>query len=143
MSDSVLIFAEQQGGKITRPTWEALAAGQRMAEDIKGSATALVLGGQVAALAAELAAADLTEVAGLESPALAEYTPDGYAAALAEVIRTRQPRYVVFSHTYQVRDFTPKLAVALRRWLPGETFERIYFGIVMRRVAGVSRPATR
>jgi NAD(P)-dependent dehydrogenase (short-subunit alcohol dehydrogenase family) len=36
-----------------------------------------------------------------------------------------------------------KLAVALRRWLPGETFERIYFGIVMRRVAGVSRPASR
>jgi len=113
MSDSVLIFAEQQGGKITRPTWEALAAGQRMAEDIKGSATALVLGDQVAALAAELAAADLTEVAGLESPALAEYTPDGHTAALAEVIRTRQPRYVVFSHTYQVRDFTPKLAAAL------------------------------
>ncbi len=27
-----------------------------------------------------------------------------------------------------------RLAVALRRWLPGELFERIYFGIVMRRV---------
>jgi NAD(P)-dependent dehydrogenase (short-subunit alcohol dehydrogenase family) len=27
-----------------------------------------------------------------------------------------------------------KLAVALRRWLPGESFERLYFGIVMRRV---------
>jgi len=36
-----------------------------------------------------------------------------------------------------------KLAVALRRWLPGETFERVYFGIVMRRVTGLGRPAAR
>jgi electron transfer flavoprotein alpha subunit len=113
MSDSVLVFAEQQGGKITRPTWEALAAGQRVAEDIRGSAAAVVLGDQAAPLAGELAAADLAEVVTLESPALAEYTPDGYAAALAQLIRARQPRYVVFSHTYQVRDFAPKLAAAL------------------------------
>lgn len=113
MSDSVLVFAEQQGGKITRPTWEALAAGQRMAEEIKGLATAAVLGSQVASLASELAGADLAEVVALESPALAEYTADGYAAALAELIRTHQPRYVTFSHTYQVRDFVPKLAAAL------------------------------
>jgi electron transfer flavoprotein alpha subunit len=113
MSDSVLIFAEQQGGKITRPTWEALAAGQRVAEDIKGSAAAVVLGDHVGALAGELAVADLAEVVALESRALAEYTPDGYAASLAELICGRQPRYVVFSHTYQVRDFAPKLAAAL------------------------------
>jgi NAD(P)-dependent dehydrogenase (short-subunit alcohol dehydrogenase family) len=36
-----------------------------------------------------------------------------------------------------------KLAVALRRWLPGETFERVYFGIVMRRVTGLPRPTAR
>lgn len=33
-----------------------------------------------------------------------------------------------------------KLAVALRRWLPGELFERIYFGFIMRRV---TRPDNR
>lgn len=113
MSDSVLVFAEQQGGKITRPTWEALAAGQRIAEDTGGSATAVVLGDRAAPLASDLAAVVVAEVVALESPVLAQYTPDGYAAALAEVIHARQPRYVVFSHTYQVRDFVPKLAAAL------------------------------
>jgi electron transfer flavoprotein alpha subunit len=113
MSDNVLIFAEQQSGKITRPAWEALAAGQRVADDTGSSAAAVVLGDKTGSLAAELAAADLAEVVALESPALAEYTADAYAAALAEVIRARQPGYVVFSHTYQVRDFAPKLAAAL------------------------------
>ena len=40
-----------------------------------------------------------------------------------------------------------KLAVALRRWLPGESFERFYFGVVMRRVTQLdqlkSEPAPR
>jgi NAD(P)-dependent dehydrogenase (short-subunit alcohol dehydrogenase family) len=33
-----------------------------------------------------------------------------------------------------------KLAVGLKRWVPGELFERLYFGIIMRRV---TRPAAR
>ena len=113
MSGEILVFAEQQGGRITRPTWEAVAAGQRIAGDTAGSVAAVVLGGQVSALAPELAVADVAEVVAAESPALADYTPDGYALALAEVIRGRRPQYVVFSHTYQVRDFAPKLAAAL------------------------------
>jgi electron transfer flavoprotein alpha subunit len=102
MSDPVLVFAEQQGGKITRPTWEALAAGQRLASDTGCSPAAVVLGDRAASLAAELAVADLAEVVALESPALAEYTPDGYATALAELIRARQPRPYVREHPLAV-----------------------------------------
>jgi electron transfer flavoprotein alpha subunit len=113
MSNEILVFAEQQSGKITRPTWEAVAAGQKIAADTGGSVTLAVLGAGVSALAPELAAVESSGVLAVESPALAEYTPDGYALALAGVIRSRQPQYVVFSHTYQVRDFAPKLAAAL------------------------------
>ncbi len=113
MSAEVLVFAEQQGGKITRPTWEAVAAGQKIAADTGGTVTVVVLGAGSSALAPELAAVESSGVLAVESPALSEYTPDGYALALAAVIRSRQPQYVVFSHTYQVRDFAPKLAAAL------------------------------
>jgi electron transfer flavoprotein alpha subunit len=115
MSDEVLIFAEHQGGKITRPTWEALAAGQSLARDIGLETSSVILGANVSALASELAAADLSEVLAAESEALAEYTPDGYTEALRALVVGRQPRLVVFSHTYQVRDFAPKLAAALDR----------------------------
>jgi len=117
MAAEVLIFAQQLNGKLVRPTWEALAAGQRLAEDLGAQVVAIVLGWDISGLAAELAAMDVQEVLSVDSPLLAEYTADGYTQALREVIQQRKPRLVVFSHTYQARDFAPKLAASLGRGL--------------------------
>jgi NAD(P)-dependent dehydrogenase (short-subunit alcohol dehydrogenase family) len=61
-------------------------------------------------------------------------TPADVAAVVHRALSVERPRlrYMVGRKA--------KLAVALRRWLPGELFERVYFGISMRRV---TRPATR
>ncbi len=115
MPDEILVFAEHQDGKLTRASWEAVAAGQRLAQDLSTGVAAVLVGDQVAGLASELAVAKLSEVSSLSSPLLAEYTADGYTHALRGVIEQRRPRFVVFSHTYQVRDFAPKLAAALGR----------------------------
>jgi electron transfer flavoprotein alpha subunit len=117
MAESVLVFAEHQGGKPSRPTWEAMAAGQQLAQQLGGSVSAVLLGHPVAPLASELAALELQEVLCVDSPVLADYTPDGYAYVLQEVVQQQKPRFVVFSHTYQVRDFAPKLATSLGRAL--------------------------
>ena len=117
MPDEILIFAEHAGGKLTRAAWEAVSAGQQLARDLALPASACIVGHVgaegLAPLPAELASADLREVLALDSPQLAEYTAEGTARALGETIRARQPRFVVFSHTYQVRDFAPKLAASL------------------------------
>src|SRR6476661_4528442 len=42
---------------------------------------------------------------------------NSYKAALRQLIEKTKPRYVVFPHTYQVRDFAPKLATSLGRVL--------------------------
>src|SRR5215831_20647073 len=117
MSEHVLVFAEHHAGKVVRATWQAIAAGQRLAEDTGGSVSAVILGEGVSALAAELAAVELAEVLEVESPLLGNYTPDGYALALRQVIEEKKPGLVLFSHTYQVRDFAPKLAASLDRSL--------------------------
>jgi electron transfer flavoprotein alpha subunit len=117
MSDEILVVAEHQGGKLTRATWEALAGGQRLGEDLGAPVAAILLGHDVSALAVELATVELQEVLHVDSPLLAVYTADGYTYALGELIRVRLPRLVVFSHTYQARDFVPKLAAALDRGL--------------------------
>lgn len=113
MAPGILVYVETQSGKLTRPAWEAVAAAQRLAGDLGSPVAAVVLGSDLAALAQELAAAEVQEAVSVESPLLADYTADGTSAALAEVIAARQPQLVVFSHTYQVRDFAPKLAAAL------------------------------
>ena len=117
MPDEILVFAEHQAGRLFRPTWEALAAGQGLAKELGFSISGVIVGANLSALASELATADLQEVLVAESPLLAEYTADGTTEALREIIRQRQPRLVVFSHTYQVRDFAPKLAASLERGL--------------------------
>jgi len=117
MAESVLVFAEHQAGKLIRATLEAVSAGQRLAQDIGGTVSVVLLGHNVAPLASELAELELQEVLCVDSSLLADYTADGYVRALQEVIQQRNPRFVVFSHTYLVRDFAPKLATSLNRAL--------------------------
>ena len=120
MPNHILVFAEHQGGKVTRPTWEAFAAAQHLAQNLGTSVSAVLAGSSLATLAAELAGVAVQEVLTVDSPHLAEYTADGYALAMRAVIEQQKPRLVVFSHTYQVRDFAPKLAAALGRALASD-----------------------
>ena len=45
------------------------------------------------------------------------YTSDAYVYALKQFISEKQPKLVLFPHTYQVRDFAPRLALGLDRTL--------------------------
>ena len=105
----VLVICEQRDGKLNRASWEAVAAAQQMG----GPVTAVVLGAGIDAAAAEIAAADLADVLVMESPALGEYTSDGWVAALAALVDQEQPSHVLCAHTYQARDFVPALAARL------------------------------
>jgi electron transfer flavoprotein alpha subunit len=109
----ILVVAEQRDGRLNRATWEAVAAAQKAG----GPVTIAVLGSDVDGVAAELAAADVAGVLVVASPALAEYTADGYVAALASLIEREKPALVFFPHTYQARDFAPALAARLDRVL--------------------------
>ena len=113
MSQDVLVFVEHQNGKVSRPAWEALAAGQNLARDLAGHVLAVIVGHEISGLAADVSSAALQEVITADSAQLAVYTSDGTVQALRAVILQKNPAYVVFSHTYEVRDFAPKLAASL------------------------------
>jgi electron transfer flavoprotein alpha subunit len=74
-------------------------------------------GSGIAALAQELAGKAVAKVYALEASALGAYTSDAYVHALKAFIGDKQPKLVLFPHTYQVRDFAPRLALALDRTL--------------------------
>ena len=107
----ILVIAEQRDGKLNRATWETIAAAQQLGGDIM----VLVPGGSVRNAASELAAAKVKEVVSLEHQALEPYTPDGFTAALQDAIGQLSPAFVLLPHTYQTRDFAPKLAARLDR----------------------------
>jgi electron transfer flavoprotein alpha subunit len=111
----ILVIAEHRVGKLNRATWEAIAAAQQLAA---GQPVAIaVLGSNIGSIAAELAAAQVQEVVTLDNPALEPYTPDGFTAALQQAIDQLKPSIVMLPHTYQTRDFAPKLAARLDRAL--------------------------
>jgi electron transfer flavoprotein alpha subunit len=109
---SVLIVTEQQGGQWHKMSWEAVAAGQQIAKLLEVEAFAAVVGSGVESLGGEVAKYKLTEVILCQHELLADYTPDGFSLALRQVIEQLKPEIVIFPHTYQVRDFAPKLAAS-------------------------------
>src|SRR5258707_14087796 len=116
----ILVIAEQRQGKWNNTSLETLAAAQQIAKDTSSTVSALVIGKGVAGLAGELAAKNVAEVLLVEHDLLEAYTPDGYCVALSQVIAGAKPDLVLFPHTYQVRDFAPKLAAMMGKGMIGD-----------------------
>jgi electron transfer flavoprotein alpha subunit len=114
----VLVILEQRSGSINRMSFEALAAGQQLADKLSANVT-------VAVAAGKDLSADGFEIHGrapagaflVQHELLEPYTSDAYVIALEQLIQKLQPDYVLFPHTYQVRDFAPALATRFKQVL--------------------------
>jgi len=109
----ILVVIEQREGRISRISWEAVAAGQRLAAQTGDPVSAVILGADTETLAAEIASRPVAKVIRSDHPNLAQYTPDGFTVALQQLVQSENPAYVVLPHTYQVRDYAPALAARL------------------------------
>jgi electron transfer flavoprotein alpha subunit len=109
----ILVITEQRQGKWNNTSFETLVAAQQIAADTGSAISALVIGKGVANFAEDLAGKNIAEVLLVEHDLLEAYTPDGYSLALSQVIASSKPDLVLFPHTYQVRDFAPRLAAIM------------------------------
>jgi len=116
----ILLITEQREGQWNRVSFETLAAAQQIARLMQGTLAAAIIGKGVALLAEELAGFELDEVLLIEHGLLERYTPDGFSLALRQVIEAEKPDLVLLPHTYQARDFAPKLAASLARGMIGD-----------------------
>jgi electron transfer flavoprotein alpha subunit len=117
----ILVITEQRQGKWNHTSFETLAAAQKIAGDVSGTVSVAVVGKGVDSLAAELAAKNVAEVLQVEHELLENYTPDGFCVALEQVVASSKPDLVLFPHTYQVRDFAPKLAAMMGKGMVGDS----------------------
>ena len=127
MSD-VLVVLETRAGGIVPASMEALAAARKLG----GSIAAVIPGTDTGAAALAAARCGADRVIRIEDPLLARYTADGFVAALDQLIRAESPAFVVFPHTYQVRDFAPALAARHGQMLVSDIVE-IEEGVVLTR----------
>src|ERR1700690_4033863 len=128
MADTILVVVEQREGKLNRVSWETLTGAQAIAKETGWTLEAAVVGSGVGEIANEVAKTKVAKVYDIESSKLEPYTPDGFVAALKQFIEQKQPKLVLMPHTYQVRDFAPKLAAALNRTLISDAVGYKYEG---------------
>ena len=117
---AIFVVLEESTGQISRLSWEALAAGHALAEQTSLLLHAIVIGATTEALAAEAATKQVTSVTRIEHALLAQYTPDGWTSALDQFLTANPAAYIVFPHTYQVRDYAPALAARINQVLIGD-----------------------
>ena len=114
---SVLVVMEQHNAAWNRMSWEALAGGIELGKLTGQPVSVAVVGSGIAALAAEAAQKNVAKVYAVDDAGLGTYTADGFASAFEQLVKAVNPSFVVFPHTYEVRDFAPKLATRFKQVL--------------------------
>ncbi|MEP7038559.1 MAG: electron transfer flavoprotein subunit alpha/FixB family protein [Acidobacteriota bacterium] len=117
---SILVFIEHRDCVLNKTSLEAITAAQSIGKDLGLKVSAVIPCDKDCALAQEISQYDLEKVIVAKNEKLGIYTPDGYTDAWEQVIKATNPNYVIMAHTYQVRDFAPKLAARLGKELVGD-----------------------
>ena len=111
----ILVVLEDNNGTIHRMGIESITAAQHISNTLGLSTGALVMGKNTNSLLSEASEYDLDEVLFVNNELLNEYSSDGYAEAVKQVIDQENPTYVLFGHSYQVRDYVPRVSAKLMR----------------------------
>ena len=121
MSKKVLVLGEVREGSLRNVSFEAIAAGKKIAAG--GEVVGVLLGDSVTAVANELIAYGADRVITVEHPHLKTYTSDGYSQAFLAVQEQENADAIVFGHTSLGKDLSPKIASRLQSGLISDVTE--------------------
>jgi electron transfer flavoprotein alpha subunit len=110
MAKGIWVFAEQEEGNVRKVTFEILSTARKMADARGEELCAVCLGKSVSSLADRFAPYGADKVYLVEHELLGQYTTDGYAKALSDLIKKDQPAIVLFGATVIGKDLSPKVA---------------------------------
>jgi len=96
--------------EINRISWEAMAAGHTLGAALGLPVDQAIVASPENPILATIYGKAPRTVYAIDHTLLHGYTSDGYVAAYAQLIDKVKPAYVILPHTYQVRDFAPRLA---------------------------------
>ena len=105
----ILVLLEDNHGMIHRMSKEAIVA----AQEIGDSVIALAIGSNAQSLADELSDIALDEVIIVNHELVSNYNADGYSEVVKQVIEVECPNMIVSGHSYQTRDFVPRVSAKL------------------------------
>ena len=107
---NILVVIEHSQSSIHRLSKEAIVGAQILGETV----TALIIGTGSEESISFLKACDIEKVLIVDHELVKSYNADGYASIVSQVIETLSPNLIVAGHTYQTRDFMPRVSAKLR-----------------------------
>lgn len=113
MSNNILIVAEGRAEGLKKVSFELVNAAQQLAGALGGSVEGVVIGSNVSAWADTLAKTGVAKVYVADDAGLANFAPETYAEALAQVIKTAQPAIVLFGATGWGKEVSARTAAKL------------------------------
>ena len=105
----ILVVLEDNQGTIHRMSKEAIVGAQKIGDSV----IALAIGANSQSLVSEISDIDLDEVITVNHELVSNYNADGYAEVVKQVIDTENPKMIVSGHSYQTRDFMPRVSAKL------------------------------
>ncbi|MEZ5966689.1 MAG: electron transfer flavoprotein subunit alpha/FixB family protein [Planctomycetota bacterium] len=110
---NIVVVAEARGGKVKRPSLEAVGAAVELATSASAKVVVVVVGNDLAPAVEELKTSGAHRVVAIESPAFTNYSGDGYAKALMEVIPGLDAAAILMPHSAMGKDLMPRVAALL------------------------------
>jgi electron transfer flavoprotein alpha subunit len=110
MAKGVWIVAEQRDGVLRKISFELASAARKLADQLGEEVGAVLLGNGVAKVAGELAKYGVDKIYVADNAAFEPYTTDAYSAAVAKIVREKDPAVLLFGATSQGKDLASRLA---------------------------------
>ena len=102
----ILVILEDNHGSVHKMSIEAIVA----AQSLNGSISAIVIGENHKDLASEVSNFNVKEILTVDDSLVASYSADGYTEVLHHIINQMKPDLIICGHTYQTRDYIPRLS---------------------------------
>jgi electron transfer flavoprotein alpha subunit len=112
-SKGILVYCETEQDKLTPLATEILGAGSQLAREPGQGVSALLIGDNVAGLAAEAIAYGDSKVYVIEDPLYKDYLTEAYLQGMVKVIQEAIPQIILLGQTQTGRDLAPRLAFRL------------------------------
>jgi len=113
----VWVYCEQRRGALMSTDLELISEGRKLADELHTELCGILLGEDVASLAADLGGYGADKIYVCESPLLHDYTTDAHAKVLCDLVAEYKPEVVLFGATNIGRDLAPRCAARLHTGL--------------------------
>ncbi|MHB8829424.1 MAG: electron transfer flavoprotein subunit alpha/FixB family protein [Syntrophales bacterium] len=109
MANGVWIVAEQRDGVLRKISFEIASAARKLADELGQEVCAVLCGSGIEGIAGQLGKYGVDKVFVADDPALEPYTTDAHAAAVAKIVKEKDPAILLLGASTQGRDLSARL----------------------------------